>query len=376
MRALAFASLSCSLALVSCTDDLDAPYNYQPATDSDSSVDTGDGLLVDCSALAQAAVGASYSRTITATGGEAPYEFAATPLPAGLVIDASTGTVTGTPTQSGAVTVMVTVTDATADTVSESCELEVAGQLAVEPLAIDTVPYCLTGADTLRDLVVEGTGDGTPITCDTPGGNGNGKLPAGVSIGAETCAPVGTITDTRLGTWAFMVRGTQSGAEVLVPYCVTNDTPATGTFEIEVEHSGAADRELVPLTRTFNPDGSLLVGGQDDPRFEITGDACATNFCSYGYNFFIDASPFDANTLSLGPEGLLQDDADQPIGFFHNLSISGPVVPDAFKRRPWVVNVDLDYCISADADECDNAVIPDNANGFLQFSIIMVPQPS
>jgi Putative Ig domain len=375
MRVLAYALVSSSVVVASCTDDLDAPYNYQLDTDGETTT-AGAVLDIDCSGLGQAAVGASYAHTITASGGEAPYQFAGAPLPAGLVLDATSGTISGVPTTQGPTTVEVTVTDIADGTATQSCTLDVGPQLAVQPLALDTAPYCLTGNDTLLTHLVAGTGDGTPVTCDTPGGNGNGKLPAGVSVAADTCAVVGPITDTRLGTWAFMVRGTQSGAEVLLPYCVTNDVPATGTFDIVVDHSGLTDQTLVPLTRTFNPDGSLMVGVADDPRFEITGTVCDPNFCSFGYNFFIDASPFDANSLSLEPSALVRDRNDQPIGFFHSFSISGPVVPDAFKRRPWIVNLDLNYCLSADMADCVDAEIPANANGFLEFSVIMVPQPS
>jgi hypothetical protein len=131
------------------------------------------------------------------------------------------------------------------------------------------------------------------------------------------------------------------------------------------------------VAQKFNNDfgPSIKEQGLPDPYFPITeplitGPATRVMSLRDGKKKMSKSDPSDQARI------LLQDDADQPIGFFHNLSISGPVVPDAFKRRPWVVNVDLDYCISADPDECDNAVIPDNANGFLQFSIIMVPQPS
>ncbi len=47
--------------------------------------------------LPPAAIGRSYSASLEATGGVAPYVWSATRLPAGLVIDAKTGTVSGTP---------------------------------------------------------------------------------------------------------------------------------------------------------------------------------------------------------------------------------------------------------------------------------------
>ncbi len=375
MRVPALVLAACTALVVSCTDDLNAPFNYELATDSDSAT-TGDPLQVDCSELGSAAVGATYMRSIGASGGEPPYQFTATMLPDGLALDASTGALSGVPTTVGSAMIDVTVTDANDGSGTATCPLDIGPQLAVTPLALDAVPYCLTGGDTLVAHLVPGTGDGTPITCDTPGGSGNGSIPAGVSIDASTCAVVGTTTETRLGTWAFMVRGTQSGAEVYIPYCVTQATPAPGTFGIVVDHTGATDQTLVPLMRTFNPDGSLMVGGGDDPLFTITDPGiCPGNFCSYGYNYFINASPFDADTVDLEMSALVRDMMDQPIGFEHRFSIAGPVVPDELKIRPWIVNLDLDYCLSPNMADCDGAAIGANANGFLEFSVIMVPMP-
>lgn len=370
--------LACVLA-VGCTDDLTAPYNYQVGTDTDAT--TGDPLMVDCSGLGTGAVGATYMHTITASGGESPYSFSAAAVPDGLALDQQ-GALAGVPTMVGSNTIDVTVSDANGDTAMASCPLDIGPQLAVTPLALDAVPYCLTGADTLLNHVTAGTGDGSAITCSTPGGSGNGKLPAGVSVNPDTCAIEGTPNElvhgmSRIGTWAFVVRGEQSGAEVFMPYCVTQSTPSPGTHDIVVDHTGMTGQTLVPMMRTFNPDASLAVGdGATDPLFTITNmDACGTNTCAYGYNYFIDASPFDAmNGIDI-TSALLLDAMDRPIGFTHTFAISGPVVSDAFKTRPWVVNLDWDYCLADTTPECANDQIENNANGFLEFSVVMVPMP-
>ena len=72
-------------------------------------------LTIKTTSLPLGTVGASYSGTVTATGGTKPYAFSATGLPSGFAINASSGTITGNPTQSdvGPTTIAVTVTDAT-----------------------------------------------------------------------------------------------------------------------------------------------------------------------------------------------------------------------------------------------------------------------
>ena len=75
-------------------------------------------LSITTTSLPSGTVGASYSGTVTATGGITPYAFTATGLPSGFTMNAASGTITGNPTQAdvGPTTVAITVTDATQPT--------------------------------------------------------------------------------------------------------------------------------------------------------------------------------------------------------------------------------------------------------------------
>ncbi|MCM3778705.1 S8 family peptidase [Microbacterium hydrocarbonoxydans] len=77
---------------------------------------------VDLAAVADQSgtVGQPLSIATRATGGTAPYAFTATGLPDGLTIDASTGTISGTPTAAATSHVTVTVRDAGSPTTSDS----------------------------------------------------------------------------------------------------------------------------------------------------------------------------------------------------------------------------------------------------------------
>lgn len=79
-------------------------------------------------ALPSGTVGASYSQTIAASGGTAPYTYSVTPgsLPAGLSLNASTGVISGIPTAAGSYTPSITVTDANSATASASYTLAIA----------------------------------------------------------------------------------------------------------------------------------------------------------------------------------------------------------------------------------------------------------
>jgi hypothetical protein len=370
-------------ALTACTSDLTAPDLYQVQDDSADTTPVDD-LDVQCGELPRAAVDASFLFSPQAMGGDGNYRFSAEDLPPGLAISESSGQIAGVPLEEGEHTFDLVVTDGAGSVGQDTCSLSIRPGLSVN-LALDAVPHCAQRGESLLDFVVEGTGDGTPIRCEHPGGQGNGKRPDGISINEESCAIEGTVNEVRLGTWAFMVRGVQSGAEVWLPYCVTREDGLA--YDIRVEHTTAGtDNTLVPLMRTYDPAAALDVGGDGDPRFEITQPAaCSGASCFYGYAFSINSSPFSIDTIAFSPRGLLEDPgSSEPIGFFHEFSIGGEPVSEDFRQRSWVVNFDLDYCLSADPDDCtcpdgdatcDSAQrVRDNGDGNLEFSIIMVPE--
>ena len=70
-------------------------------------------ILLSPATLADGTVGASYSQTISASGGGAPYSYSVSggALPNGLLLDSSTGEIAGTPTSEGTSNFTVTATD-------------------------------------------------------------------------------------------------------------------------------------------------------------------------------------------------------------------------------------------------------------------------
>jgi hypothetical protein len=233
--------------------------------------------------------------------------------------------------------------------------------------------FCITGRGSLLDLVPDGSGDGSPIQCSHEAGAGNGLLPNGIAIDPDTCQMTGTLQESRYGTWAFIVRGEQNGAEMFAPYCVTQDVPPFA-YAVAVEGTGLLG-PTGPIVRVFDPEAALQVGERGDPRITITDPtSCGPDACFFGFSFALVGSAFDADTFDLPDRVLVYDAANAPIGFSHGLSVGGPAVDEAFRTRPWVQHVGLDYCLSSASEDCDGPMdVVGNGDGHIELSILMVP---
>ncbi|WP_198665920.1 MULTISPECIES: putative Ig domain-containing protein [unclassified Sphingomonas] len=161
-------------------------------------------------ALAQATlpggnVGSAYSASVAATGGVAPYRYAvsAGALPAGVTLDAATGTLAGTPTAGGSFTFTLTATDSSTGAGPYSVSRAYTLAIGAPTVVVDTAT--LPGAT---------VGNAYTATLSASGGVGpyryavtTGALPAGVTLATD-----GTLsgTPTKGGSFAITVTATDS----------------------------------------------------------------------------------------------------------------------------------------------------------------------
>jgi hypothetical protein len=143
---------------------------------------------------------------LQATGGTTPYSWSISSgaLPAGLIISAATGTISGTPTAAGSFSFTASATDSTtptAQTATKSFSLIVA---AATPVQVTTTSLPSGQVGTTYSATLTASGGTTPYNW----GISSGALPLGLTLSASTGAITGTPPSS--GTASFTAQVTDA----------------------------------------------------------------------------------------------------------------------------------------------------------------------
>ncbi len=200
--------------------------------------------------------GGTYSQTLTATSGTAPFSWAlkagSNPLPAGLSLSTTAGTISGTPSgPAGTASFTVTVTDSHGNTGQQAFTLVVANKLMVpNPAQSLPVASAPSGSTTFSySATLQASGGATPLTWSITGGS----LPTGLTLSSS--GVISGQCQASAGNYPFTVQVVDS----LTP----SGQVATEMLSIMV---------LAPLTITTGP---TLTGG-------IVGRSYSTTLAASG----------------------------------------------------------------------------------------------
>ncbi|PRP90255.1 putative Ig domain protein [Enhygromyxa salina] len=341
----------------------------------------GTAVGVDCEMFPDGAVGATYSFIPPVGGGSGNYSnWMATNLPPGLSIDPNTGEIMGVPEPPGNMEyqdITITVFD---EGKGQSFDASCGPLLINEPLnsnAVLTEPmHCIPHTSSRDEMIaLLGGGDGTQITCSAvnsgdlpcPLGDGNGRLPPGITFNDSSCTHSGNITGERRGTWVWMVEIEQSGFKTRVPFCASNDVD---TFhDITVTANAVEESDLKPGLLEFDPNAPLLFG-DGSYVWDIEDPACNDDpaLCnSYGFRYDVTCSPFDP------PFALNAESSDT--GMTHGMTAMGPTPSAGFATRPFVASFEMLYCTSDNGADCDvgSANFDQNAQTKYHFDVVGYP---
>ena len=166
-------------------------------------------LQITATSLPGGQVGTPYSATLTVTGGTTPYSWSivAGALPVGLTLQASTGLISGTPSQSGTFSFTVQVQDSGSPVQAARQALSITVAAAPTPLQIATTSLANGQIGTAYSAMLTASGGTTPYNWSFAG-----SFPPGLALGASTGQISGTPTQS--GTFSFTIQVKDSGSPV------------------------------------------------------------------------------------------------------------------------------------------------------------------
>ncbi len=188
--------------------------------------------IIATPSLLDGTVSSPYSQTLTAAGGTAPYSWNLDTgsLPAGLTLDAASGTISGTPTATGTATFTVRVSDAREGTATKVLQLKI-GAPAIPASDLPGIPATLPPADqndvqvhlaSPYPLPIQGrinlgfspgppNGDDPAVQFSTGGRSVEFSIPAGASdalfLDPAVLIQTGTVAGTITLTVQYLVDG-------------------------------------------------------------------------------------------------------------------------------------------------------------------------
>ncbi|MFF3869052.1 Ig domain-containing protein [Micromonospora sp. NPDC001898] len=192
-------------------------------------------FLITTAELPPAKQNTSYRTALAATGGAPPYVWSVDrdSLPVGIELDATTGTLAGTPASPGSSSCEFEVTDDAGNHAARTLPLTVLGELGVTttdlPAAMDQRPY---------DVTLRAGGGAPPYTWAVA----TGALPAGIELDAVTGRLSGTPQSTGTCAVSFTVTDSQQShaSSATIPLtvaptaCLATITSFTGRVEVVV----------------------------------------------------------------------------------------------------------------------------------------------
>jgi large repetitive protein len=278
-------------------------------------------LTILTTALPSGAIGIGYSATLLGSGGSQPFTWVATGLPPGLSLNASTGLVSGTPTQTGGFSVNVTLTDASGQTARAAFGVTV-GSPPPSSMQITTtsLPNGTVGVYYAAQITVSG-GTGPPYTfIVTSGSSGGTGLPPGLQLSNS-----GQLqgTPTTAGSFSFGVTASDPANNsasatisiTIVPAPLVITTAGLSSVQVgsSVGITFAATGGVPPLVFTLSgtaPTGTTFSAGTlsgtattvGSYSFTVTVTDSAKNTASKGFTLVVTPAALTITTASL-PSG-------------------------------------------------------------------------
>lgn len=260
-------------------------------------------VVIDTPSLPAGRMSVAYDASVQATGGHGAYTWSIVgTLPAGIIFDAATGKLSGTPTLAGAFAVTVTAADSTDAANSATAAYSIV--IGAPPVTISTTSLP-AGRATIAYTATEQAsgGSGTFAWSVT-----SGALPAGLTLNTSTGTVSGT--PTTAGTYPVTITATDAADPAnssALPYSlvITGAVKITSPRTLPVAARGVAYTYAVQAANvegnaTWSLAGGKLPAGMTlNPATGIITGTCTTKG-TFNFNArIIDVNTSDTLTLTI-----------------------------------------------------------------------------
>ena len=253
-------------------------------------------LAITPTASATTQVGQSYAQANVASGGTPTYHYslASGALPAGTMLNTSTGTVSGTPTTAGAFSYAIKVTDSGTPTAQTATTSTVSGTIAPSTLTITPTASATTHVGQNYSQTNTASGGTVPYHYSLAAG----ALPAGTTLSPSTGTVSGT--PTVASAFSYTIKVTDSGSPTAQTATTTTVSGTIGGVSLDSQH--LRQMQVLGSQTAAQISGQAMVGATGDAidaGFSDSVQAVTPNGSGFTYHFAADA-PSDPRGASTG----------------------------------------------------------------------------
>ncbi len=300
--------VSCLLVLAGCAGF---------STGSNSSTTSTQSITISA-VLPPAVVGVAYNATLSVRGGTAPYTFTISSgqLPPGLGLGATTGTISGTPTQAGTFSFSISVLDSKSVSGKQALELTVANAGSVAVTVSPATATVASGGTQQFTAFVSNTSNVAVSWSASPGTISTTGLYQAPTVSSNTAATVKatSVADTtKFGVASVTITAGSSTSPLSITTASLANATAGTSYSITLSASGGKAPYSWSLTSGSLPTGITL---------QSTGSLSGTTSQTGQFNFTVQvadsSSPKQtaAKSLTLTVSGSTGGGALSPATFF------------------------------------------------------------
>lgn len=322
-------------------------FTWHASNNGGTSSDATVSLTVSAPALAvtpasgvlpAATAGRAWSQSLTASGGTSPYSWASTTLPPGLTLNASAGTLSGTPSAAGNYSFQVTATDAHGATGSASYTL---GVSAASPVTGDSVVTVAANSSSNPVPLSLSGGAATSVSIVTPPAHGSavaaGKLVSYTPVPGYSGSDSFTYTATNSSGTSASARVSLTVTPVLLTLSPAGGSLPTAAAGSRWSQTVTAARGTAPYAFsvttlpagiTLNATTGILAGTPavaGSYTFQVTASDSQGASGTASYSLTVSAAPQTALVMQPAGGQLPQGKAGQ--AYTRAFSVTGGIAP-------------------------------------------------